>query len=81
MTPHLEALLDEVNRQVENYEERQFLAVVSDDWQTANDFLTPTLKIKRNVIEERYEPCLDDWYTSRQRVVWQTSAVPEILPN
>jgi len=66
----LEKLLDSVNRQVESYEQLQFLAVVRDDWQTANNFLTPTLKIKRDVIESTYAPYLDDWYGSGQKVIW-----------
>jgi len=70
VTSSLEALLDNVNRQVESYEQLQFLAVVRDDWQTANNFLTPTLKIKRDVIESTYAPYLDDWYVSRQKVIW-----------
>ena len=71
MTPNLEALLDEVNGQMEEYEKMQFLAVVKDDWDIANDFLTPTLKIKRNVVESAYAPYLDDWYAARQKVIWQ----------
>jgi long-chain acyl-CoA synthetase len=71
MTPKLEALLDHVNSQVEGYEQLQFLAVVSDEWQTANNFLTPTLKIKRDVIESTYDPYLDDWYAAKKKVIWQ----------
>tara|TARA_R110002110_G_scaffold406421_1_gene626304 strand:+ start:111583 stop:113256 length:1674 start_codon:yes stop_codon:yes gene_type:complete len=71
LTPILEALLDSVNQQVEAYEQLQFLAVARDEWQTANDFLTPTLKIKRDVIEKTYEPLLDDWYKSGKKVIWQ----------
>ena len=36
------------------------------------DFRTsPTLKIKRNAVEAAYEPELDAWYASGDRVVWQ----------
>jgi long-subunit acyl-CoA synthetase (AMP-forming) len=71
LTPKLEALLDSVNSQVEGYEEMQFLAVVRDEWLTSNNFLTPTLKIKRDVIEGAYASLLDDWYASKQKVIWQ----------
>ena len=70
-TAHFEALLKSVNAQVEGYEALQFLAVVRDEWQVENDFLTPTLKIKRNVIEDAYEPLLDQWYAAGQKVIWQ----------
>jgi long-subunit acyl-CoA synthetase (AMP-forming) len=70
LTAELAALLDEVNSKVEGYEALQFLAVVTEEWQTANDFLTPTLKIKRETIEQAYGPYLDDWYASKQKVIW-----------
>ena len=28
-------------------------------------------KIKRNKIEEAYDPLLDDWYASGKKVIWQ----------
>ena len=67
----LEALLENINKQVEGYEQMQFIAVVTEEWGTGNNFLTPTLKIKRDVIESTYAPYLDDWYASGQKVVWQ----------
>ncbi|QFU76387.1 AMP-binding acetyl-CoA synthetase [Halioglobus maricola] len=70
-TTHFEKLIKEVNSQVENYEQLQFVAVIREPWQVENEFLTPTLKIKRNVIEEAYEPLLDGWYASGDKVVWQ----------
>ena len=67
----LEELLDSVNSKIENYEEMQFFAVVKDEWQIENGFLTPTMKIKRNVIEDTYEKKLDGWYASKQKVVFE----------
>jgi long-subunit acyl-CoA synthetase (AMP-forming) len=71
ITAELEKLLAQVNAQVESYEQLQFLVVLRDQWDIANNFLTPTLKIKRDVIEATYEPYLDDWYASRQKIIWQ----------
>ena len=71
VNPKLEALLGSVNGQIEEFEKVQFLAVVKTEWQTGNDFLTPTLKIKRNVIEETYAPYLDEWYDGGQKIIWQ----------
>jgi long-chain acyl-CoA synthetase len=71
VTAELEELLDSVNSQIENYEEMQFFVVVKDDWQIENGFLTPTMKIKRNVIEDTYDPKLDSWYGSKKKVVFE----------
>jgi long-chain acyl-CoA synthetase len=67
----LEALLDEVNRQVEDHERLDYLVVVKDQWTMDNGFLTPTMKIKRNVIEGRYEPQVERWAKAKQKVVWE----------
>jgi long-chain acyl-CoA synthetase len=66
----LKELLNKVNAALEEHEQLAFLAVVSDTWQIENGFLTPTMKIKRAVIEESYGPQVDEWYERKQRVVW-----------
>ncbi len=71
LTRHFENLLAQVNAQVEEYETLQFIAIVKDVWDTSNNFLTPTLKIKRDVVEAAYAPLLDAWYDSGERVIWQ----------
>lgn len=67
----LKELLTKVNAQLEEHEQLAFLAVVKDTWQVENGFLTPTLKIKRSVIEAAYAAELDAWYARRKAVVWQ----------
>lgn len=70
LTPRLEALLQTINEQIEEFEAVQFLAIVPEAWDIDNGFLTPTLKIKRDAVESAYEPYLDQWYDSGQRIVW-----------
>jgi len=45
--------------------------VVKDQWTMENGFLTPTMKIKRNVIEERYLAQAEAWQAQGVRVVWE----------
>ncbi len=40
-------------------------AVVTEEWGTGNNFLTPTLKIKRYVIEERYRNEIEELYAQQ----------------
>jgi long-subunit acyl-CoA synthetase (AMP-forming) len=35
-----------------------------------NGLLTPTLKLKRSAIEERYRPSLAGWYATGERIIW-----------
>ena len=52
-------------------EQMDFVAVVQDAWTVEKGFVTPTMKVKRNVIEERYGGMLDGWYAKKQPVIWQ----------
>lgn len=67
----LRSLLDEVNAVLEDHERLDYLVVVKDQWTMENGFLTPTMKIKRNIIEDRYLPHADTWVTRRQTVIWE----------
>ncbi len=63
--------LDKVNAQLDPHEQMDFIAVVKDAWTVEKGFVTPTMKIKRNVIESTYGGLLDSWYARKQAVVWQ----------
>ena len=71
LTQDFESLLEEVNQSLEDHERMDYVVVVKDQWTMENGYLTPTMKIKRNIIEERYLPHADIWITRRQRVVWE----------
>ncbi len=65
------ALMDEVNATLDPHERLQCSVIVREPWTIDNGLLTPTMKIKRNVIEKRYEPHVERWFSSGQRVVWE----------
>lgn len=67
----LEKLLDEVNSALDKHERLRRLVVVKDSWAVENGFLTPTLKIKRNVIEATYGPRFEEWSERSEAVLWQ----------
>jgi len=67
----LDALLNEVNAQVEEFERLGFLTVVKDPWLIENGFLTPTMKMKRTTLEDTYGPKTEEWYGVKKRVVWE----------
>lgn len=67
----LAALLADTNAALEPHERLDFLVVILDPWTMDNGLLTPTLKIRRNRVEARYDAVLETWGRQRRQVVWQ----------
>jgi long-subunit acyl-CoA synthetase (AMP-forming) len=70
LTRELGELLVSVNAELEHHERLDCLVLVQDDWSVENGLLTPTLKIRRNRIEDSYLPAAPTWLDRRQPVVW-----------
>jgi long-chain acyl-CoA synthetase len=66
-----EALLAKVNGQVVNFERLGFLVVAKDRWTIADGHLTPTMKIRRPILEKQYEPKHEAWYAAGKKVIWE----------
>lgn len=66
----LEELMKGINKEVDPHEALQFLAIVKDEWQPENGFLTPTQKIKRRTIEDTYKPKYEEWYGTKKAIIW-----------
>jgi long-subunit acyl-CoA synthetase (AMP-forming) len=69
----LSALREKANAQLDPHEHLEFLVVAKEAWAIENGFLTPTLKVKRNVIEDRYSAKADSWYDARKAVIWESA--------
>ncbi|MFO7528459.1 MAG: AMP-binding protein [Marinobacter sp.] len=67
----LAAELDAVNAACEAHEKVAFVVVVKEPWTMENGMLTPTMKIKRNVIEDFYNNRMEDWFARNSKVVWE----------
>ncbi|MEM7372918.1 MAG: AMP-binding protein [Bacteroidota bacterium] len=67
----LEETYAEVNPSLEHHEQLQKLVVVKDNWTPENGVLTPTLKIKRSVIDDRYQNSYEKWYDGGKGVIWE----------
>ncbi len=66
----LEGQLDAVNAELDPHERVKFIAVVDGPWTIENDLITPTLKIRRTKLEQRYLERIDAWRNENQRIVW-----------
>jgi len=63
-------LLEQVNQSLDKHERLQRLVLVKEVWAVDNGFLTPTLKIKRSVIEGTYGERFAEWVEHHESVLW-----------
>jgi long-chain acyl-CoA synthetase len=69
----LRAQLDEVNAQLDPHERVAFIALVDGPWTVGNGLMTPTLKLKRPVLESRYQGLVDSWKARNRPIVWESA--------
>jgi long-chain acyl-CoA synthetase len=65
-----------LNEQLDPHERVKFLAIADGPWTVGNGLVTPTLKIKRAVLEARYQAFIDDWRNRDRAIVWETEPGP-----
>ena len=70
----LNGLLTDINKTIDKHEQPEKLIVLKEDWTVENNVLTPTMKIKRNVVEKAYQEKYESWYESSSKVVWSESS-------
>jgi len=63
--------MKEVNTRLDKHEKMHKVVVVRDEWTVDNNLLTPTLKVKRNVLEKKLQPHYEQWYHAPEKVIWQ----------
>jgi long-chain acyl-CoA synthetase len=67
----LNEICKEVNAGLANYAKIDKIIITKDAWTVDNGILTPTLKIKRNVLEDRYVKLLEKSVSNKDRVIWE----------
>ena len=66
LSQHLSA----VNAALDPHERLDCVVVSTQAWTVENDLITPTFKVKRNQIEERFGSRYEGWIGSGRAVVW-----------
>lgn len=61
--------LDYANGHLAGYQKIQKLICIEEEWSLENGKLTPTMKIKRNVIHEAYKSKYMEWYEHNDKII------------
>ena len=69
----LTALLEETNRRLDAHERVAFIDIVDGPWTVGNGLMTPTLKLKRPLLEQRYHNLMADWQARNRPIVWESA--------
>ncbi len=68
-TENLTRTLNQINAGLEDHERLSKIVLVKDQWTIENGFLTPSMKLKRPLIEEKYQSQFKNWETNKDVVV------------
>ncbi len=67
----LAAHLDKVNSELEHHEQLACVVITREPWTIESGMLTPTMKIRRDVIEDHYLRFADEWLGAGVNITWE----------
>lgn len=67
----LESVRNTTNPQFKKYEHISKMIVLKEDWTIENNCLTPTLKIKRPIIEKKYLASFETWNNQTETIIFE----------
>ena len=71
ITANLKSELERVNQHLAPHEKISTMIVAKEAWSDINKMLTPTLKIRRGAINEKYMEKMSDWHHAEESVIWE----------
>jgi long-chain acyl-CoA synthetase len=66
-----ETLRLQVNPNFKKYEHIQKVVLLQDEWTVENRCLTPTLKIRRMEIENKFNALFETWYEAKESIIFE----------
>ena len=60
-----------INSELEKHEKINKIIILKDNWTIENEILTPTMKIKRNIVEKKYKESYDKWVSDKNEIIFQ----------
>ncbi len=68
---NISQMLKNINKDLQSFEKLQQVIVCKEPWTVENNVLTPTQKIKRNILEENFGSRLEKWFEQNDKVLWE----------
>jgi long-chain acyl-CoA synthetase len=69
----LRARMESINSVLDPYERIDMIVIADGPWTISNGLMTPTLKIKRGILESRYQVLIDEWRARNRAIVWEST--------
>ncbi|MCL4126546.1 UNVERIFIED_CONTAM: hypothetical protein GTU68_019205 [Idotea baltica] len=64
--------LEAINSSVADYEKINKVVITEATWTVENGLLTPSLKVRRNVMDTRYKVRMEAWYNDGEnQIIWE----------
>lgn len=72
----LSGMLESLNATLEPFERLSKIVIADGPWSVANGLVTPTLKLRRNLLEALYQQRIEEWGAQDGAVVWESLPAP-----
>ena len=66
----ISASISQLNPSLAPYEKVKKAVILQEEWTVENEYLTPTMKLKRNIVEKKHMPNYKKWYDAADAVVF-----------
>jgi len=63
--------LNAINNTLDSFEKLEKIVVMQEEWTIQNNLLTPSMKIKRNEVEKKFQDMYEKWYEMKEVVIWE----------
>ncbi len=70
LTKSLTDSINALNPSLENHEKIEKVVVINKQWTIENNYLTPTLKLKRVLIENEYQNQYSNWFNANETIIY-----------
>lgn len=63
--------LNQINETLDSFEKLEKVIVLKEEWTIQNNLLTPSLKVKRNEVEKKFQDMYEPWFNVKDTVIWE----------